>query len=301
VSPHQAAKSRAEANCLPSPIAVTMALRGQRANAGNVCQPPHHRMRARRDRDLPLQGGDCHTELLDLPDQHGQGRRQRRRNAAVAAGDQLCQFDKAAPALRRNDAKFGQLAAHAVHQLRVLLDQQVARPFDPTGSLLLDALDGNKPHIRPPQRRTDRRRVPRIGLVALDERLHIGRGNEPHSVAELPQRARPIMRRPTGLDANQCRRQFGKEIGQLRSPQPFLQNNLIRFLTVHLENSLRDIQANRGSVHSGRSSRWLHQTRQLGTSDAVRGPSTQHCEEPEGRRSNPGFGQRLWIASTRSQ
>lgn len=46
----------------------------------------------------------------------------------------------AKPARRCDNADLGELAAYAVQQLRVLLDQQLARGFEPARRLLFDAL-----------------------------------------------------------------------------------------------------------------------------------------------------------------
>ena len=65
VRPHQAAKSRAEANCLPSPIAVTMACAVKRPMPGMVAS---RRIAGslRRRHDPPLQFRDRPAEPLDL-------------------------------------------------------------------------------------------------------------------------------------------------------------------------------------------------------------------------------------------
>ena len=66
-----------------------------------------------------------------------QNRRDRHRRRL----EQRLDVVKAAPSLGRDDAELGQLAAHVVHQLRLLLDQEITRSLEPARRLLLDALD----------------------------------------------------------------------------------------------------------------------------------------------------------------
>ena len=55
-------------------------------------------------------------------------------------------------------------------------------------------LTRHKAHRRPAHRLADRRRVRRIGLVALHIGLHVPRWHQPNVVTELPELARPVMR-----------------------------------------------------------------------------------------------------------
>ena len=55
-------------------------------------------------------------------------------------------------------------------------------------------------------RLADRFGVGRVVLVALDVSLHVFRRHQPNLVTELRQLTRPIMRRGTGLHANEAGR-----------------------------------------------------------------------------------------------
>ena len=103
-------------------------VRGQTADAGNGREPPHRRVGLGDGHDLGLDGGAGNAQLVDLLQQQAQHRPQDLRNSFVTGRNQLAQLGKAAAPLRRDDAEFGELAAHAVHQLGVLLEQQFPRP-----------------------------------------------------------------------------------------------------------------------------------------------------------------------------
>jgi len=256
-------------------------MRGQTADARNGGEPPHHRIGLGHGHDLGLDGGTGAVQPVDLLQHQAQHRQQHRRDPLVTGGDEPAQFGKAAPPLCCDDAEFGQLAAQVVDQLGVLLDQQVARPLEPTRGLALEALDRDKPHVRTAYRGADRGRIALVVLVAPHERLHIGCRDQPHLVTQGAQLPPPVMRRSASLDPDQRRFEPGEEFQDLRSPQLLLHNDLAaRILAVNLKNALRDIQPDRDSFHGTVSVAGRCLPPQLGTSDAVRGPSTQHCEDP---------------------
>jgi len=153
--------------------------------------------------DLGLYGGAGEAQLIDLLQQQAQHPQQDLRNSFLTGRNQLTQLGKAAPPLRRGDAEFDQLAAHAVHQLGVLLEQQFPRPLEPARGLSRYALDRDKPHVRTADRRARRRRIAGVVLVAPNERLHICRQDQPHLVTQRAQFPGPVMGGPARLDADQ--------------------------------------------------------------------------------------------------
>ena len=223
---------------------------GEAADAGDGGEPPHRRIGLGDGHDLGLDRGAGNAQLVDLLQQQAQHREQDLRNSFVPGRNQLAQLSKAAPPLRRDDAEFGQLAAHAVHQLGVLLEQQFPRPLEPARGLTLGAFDRDKPHVRTADRRAHCRRIARVVLVAPDERLHIGRRYQPRLVTQRPQLPGPVMGRPARLDADQRRLEPGEKRQDLRSAQPLLHNHLpARILAVNLEHRLRDIEPDRDTLH----------------------------------------------------
>ena len=104
--------------------------------------------------------------------------------------------------------------------------------------------------------------------------LEAPRGVKPH-----PQLAAPVMRRSARLDPNQRRFEPGEKPEHLRAPQPLLQNALpARVFGVNLKYRFGDIQPDRDTLHGDGLRRWSFIRPQLWHMDAVRGPSTQHCE-----------------------
>ena len=93
-----------------------------------------------------------------------------------------------------------------VDDLGALTYQHIARAVLHQLTLLFGRFDPHEAHCRAPNRLTDRLGVGGIVLVALDVGLHIPRRHQTHLVAELRQLARPIVRRGTGLHADQARR-----------------------------------------------------------------------------------------------
>jgi hypothetical protein len=90
------------------------------------------------------------------------------------------------------------------------------------------------------------------------------------------------MRAAARLDPDPRWRQLCKKRRHLPPSQALLQHHLSgQILGVNLENRLRNIEPDRDSLHRDGLPRWSLHRPQLGTSDAVRGPSTQHCERSE--------------------
>ena len=91
------------------------------------------------------------------------------------------------------------MPAQGVDGLRSLADEQIAGAEHHGGRLLRLALHGHEAHGRPLGGLADRLGIRHVVLLALDERLHVGRRDQPHLVAELADRAAPVMRARAGL------------------------------------------------------------------------------------------------------
>ena len=152
------------------------------------------------------------------------------------------------------NAELRQQTADHVDQLGALLDEEVPRPMDRQRRLLLTRLDRDVPHRRARYRLADRLGVARVGLPALDVRLHIGRGHQTHFVAKLADLARPIVARPACLDAHQTRIEPLKKPQHLHPAQRLAHNNFTNAVDgVDLINVLGQIKADGGNFHGG----WL--------------------------------------------
>ncbi len=131
--------------------------------------------------------------------------RQRRYAGHVASSDALGEAERVRDPTPYLNAELRKQAADHVDQLGALLDQEVPRPMYRQRRLLLTRLDRDVPHRRARYRLADRLGVARVGFPALDVGLHIGRRHQTHLVAKRADLARPIVARPTGLDAHQTR------------------------------------------------------------------------------------------------
>jgi hypothetical protein len=123
-----------------------------------------------------------------------------------------------APApLRSRNAELGQMRPQCIDQLGTLAHQQIARSMLHQPALLLGRLDPHKAYGRTSDRLADRLGVGGIVLVALDVSLYILRRHQTNLVTELRQLACPMVRRGTGLHADEARRQrFEERITRLR-------------------------------------------------------------------------------------
>ena len=96
--------------------------------------------------------------------------------------------------------------------------------------------------------------IARIGLPALEIRLHIGWRHQAHLVAKLDNLARPIVACPARLDANQTRLDPLEKPSHLRTTQRLLHNNIAGAVNgMDLKNVLGQIKADCGNLHCG----WL--------------------------------------------
>src|SRR5712664_1563441 len=110
-------------------------------------------------------------------------------------------------------------------------------------ALLLGRLGRHKSHVWPGDRFANRFRISRIVLLSFDIGLHVGGRHQAHGVAQRLKFTRPIMRRRTGLDTNEARRQLLKERQHIPPLQLTANNNIaIRTNAMDLKNRLRDIE-----------------------------------------------------------
>src|SRR5215203_4371690 len=103
--------------------------------------------------------------------------------------------------------------------LGALPDEEIARPEDHGRRLLRLALHGDEPHGRTLGGFADCLGVGHVVLLPLDERLHVGRRDQPHLVAELADRASPVMRTRAGLHGDKAAGLARKERQYLLAPE----------------------------------------------------------------------------------
>ena len=152
---------------------------------------------------------------------------------------------------RRDDPELGQMRADRIDHCGLLPDKEMASAMEHQAALLLWRLGRDEPHVRPGDRLTDRLGVSGIILLSLDVRLHISRRHQANGMAERLELARPVMRRRTGLDTNQARRQLLEERQNITALQLAAEDDIaLRIDTVNLKNRLRDIETDcRNRLH----------------------------------------------------
>src|SRR6185369_17982088 len=84
----------------------------------------------------------------------------------------------------RDDTEFAQMTAQGVNRLGSLLDEKIPCLQEHHARLAIDCFDRYETHGWPRYRLADRFSVDRIGLAAFDIRLHVGRRDQSHVVAE---------------------------------------------------------------------------------------------------------------------
>ena len=121
--------------------------------------------------------------------------------------------------LCHDNAEFGEVAEQGVDQGGALANLKFAGPMQHQNALLLGALHRHKAHRRSLYCFTDGLGIGCVILLAFHIGLHIDRWNQPHVMAQLLEFARPVMRRCTGLKADQARIEFREEAENLATPQ----------------------------------------------------------------------------------
>src|SRR4051812_5065405 len=98
------------------------------------------------------------------------------------------------------------MTAERVDQLRALPDQKIPRPEQHGARLLFLALNRDKAHRRSTCSLSDRFRVSRIVLLALDERFDVGRWDQSNLMPEVTDGPPPVVRASTGFQGDDAAR-----------------------------------------------------------------------------------------------
>ena len=185
--------------------------------------------------------------LLDPPQLSPECRETRtsylRNSLVVWIGYDIEQFlDTVAPN-RRNDPELGKMGPDRIDHRGLLTDEQMARTVEHQAALLLGSLGWHKPHVGPGDRLANGLCVSRVILLPLHVGLHVGRRHQPHRVTQCLELARPVVRRGTGLYANQARWQLLEERQDVAPLQLAANDNLASGINaVNLEDRLGDVE-----------------------------------------------------------
>src|SRR6516162_3112934 len=164
-------------------------------------------------------------------------------------------------ALRKDVAVFHQVPAKSVDALGALTHQEIAGSEYNAVRLLLFGLDRNEAHAWPLRRFTDGLCIGRIVLLPLDERLDVGRRDQPHMMAQLSDLTRPIVRTGTSFHRDDAPGLRCEETEKLRASDALAKQHMpggIR--SMYLENVLPDVQTDRVNLFHGRLLRWQFDT-----------------------------------------
>ncbi len=147
VLPDQATKSRAEANCRPSPIAATVACAVRKPTLGIV-----HRRRIVAsaltiERILSSSASIAGVRVSSWATTPRKAATSVSGSPGPSLASRALELVEPAGALLRHDPELGQHSPDAVHQLRALPDEQLAPTLARPRRLLLLALDRNRPHV----------------------------------------------------------------------------------------------------------------------------------------------------------
>src|SRR5260370_40266614 len=162
-------------------------------------------------------------------------------------------------------------------------------------ALLLGRLGRDKSHGWQCDAFANRFRISRIVLLPFVIGFHVGGRHQAHGVAQRLKFTRPIMRRRTGLDTNEARRQLLKERPHIPPLQLTAKHNIaIRINAVDLKNRLRDIETdsrNRSHDLAPPNHRRLTAPTSHGALAPVEEPSTASI--PDARVAKTNAGKRL--------
>jgi len=107
-------------------------------------------------------------------------------------------------------------------------------------------------------RRRVRLRIGRVVLLALHERLDVGRRDQPHLMAQLADLAPPEVRTAAGFHRYDTRSQLPEESQHLIPSQLLAQHGMPGDISsMHLKHILRQIEPDRGNLLHDRSSLWI--------------------------------------------
>jgi hypothetical protein len=158
-------------------------------------------------------------------------------------GNNMQQFRDSFTPDRRDNAELGEVSSDRINHSRLLADEQMACAMKHQAALLLRCLGWHKPHVGSGDRLANRLCVGHIVLLPFDVGLHVSRRHQPHRVTQCLKFARPMMRRGTGLDANQAWRQLREERQDLATLQLAADYYLANGInSVDLEDRLGDVE-----------------------------------------------------------
>lgn len=154
---------------------------------------------------------DIGLELMDTPHLFVQAVNEHRGQLRLRRPKRHRQLlEQSSVPLGQHDAELIQQPAQLVGLHDAHLHQLNAQSMQRQHHLLSLRLHRHEPHARLLDRRPDRPRVSRIGLVALNERTdHLGR-QQLDIVAELEQLAAPLVSATASLHRDQCRLPVGE-------------------------------------------------------------------------------------------
>src|SRR4051794_5847697 len=167
-----------------------------------------------------------------------------------------------------------------VYQLRALPDQKIPRPEQHGARLLFLALNRDKAHRRSTCSLSDRFRVSRIVLLALDERFDVGRWDQSNLMPEVTDGPPPMVRASTGFQGDDAARLLGKKAENFLSGKLFAEPNAaVGTGAMRLEGPLCKIKTDNANLFHGCSLRsW----------DAKTSPPW-HIAMPSGGASTPSL------------
>src|SRR3954453_21190147 len=170
--------------------------------------------------------------------------------------------------LRGHDAVLRQMTAERINQLRALPDQKIPRPEQHRARLLSLALNRDKAHCRSTGSLSDRFRVGRIILLALDERFDVGGWDQSNLMPEVTDGPTPVVRAPTGFHGDDAARLLGKEAENFLSGKLFAETNTaVGKGAMRLEGPLCKIETDNANLfHGCLSVRGMRKHYHLGTS-----------------------------------
>src|SRR3954464_127162 len=144
------------------------------------------------------------------------------------------------------------MTAERIDQLRALPDQKIPRPEQHGVRLLSLALNRDKAHRRSTGRLSDRFRVSRIILLALDERFDVDGWDQSNLMPEVPDGSPPVVRAPTGFHGDDAARLLGKEAENFLSGKLFAEPNAaVGTGAMRLEGPLCKIEADNANLFHG--------------------------------------------------
>jgi hypothetical protein len=103
-----------------------------------------------------------------------------------------------------------------------------------------------------------------IVLLPLDERLDVGRRDQPHMMAQLTDLTRPVVRAGTGFHRDDARSLRCEETEELRASDALAKEHTPGSIrSMHLEYVVRGVQTDCGSLLHGRLLWWQLDTATL--------------------------------------